>query len=110
MYSHTGVQSQTVHAMTTIVLKAIPTHIMAIKDMSRTIMITRTITMTKLTTLALIALMVLAPMAQAYTNYPCSKSKGGVARCEGSRFKCNDGSYSDSKKVCTVELAKKWAK
>jgi hypothetical protein len=50
---------------------------------------------TKLTAIALLALIALAPMAQAQ-NYPCSKS--------------NDGSYSASKKVCNATLAKLYAK
>lgn len=33
-------------------------------------------------------------------NYPCSQSKGGINHCDGSRFVCNDGSYSKSKKNC----------
>lgn len=38
--------------------------------------------------------------AQA-TNYPCSGSKGGIDRCQGTSFLCRDGSISSSKKVCT---------
>jgi len=34
-------------------------------------------------------------------NYPCSGSKGGVSHCDGERFVCNDGSYSQSKKTCS---------
>lgn len=37
-------------------------------------------------------------------NYPCSGSKGGVARCNGALFICNDGSISGSKKNCSAEL------
>ena len=37
----------------------------------------------------------------AYANYPCSGSKGGVAHCAGSKFLCNDGSISASKKICS---------
>lgn len=33
-------------------------------------------------------------------NYPCSKSKGGVNHCEGTKFICNDGSTSKSKEDC----------
>jgi endonuclease YncB( thermonuclease family) len=40
------------------------------------------------------------------TNYPCSKTKGGVERCEGTKFLCRDGSVSASKKKCTSEKAK----
>ncbi|HEM7542482.1 TPA: cell envelope biogenesis protein TolA [Providencia rettgeri] len=37
-------------------------------------------------------------------NYPCSGSKGGIDRCEGGKFICNDGSTSRSEQVCTIEL------
>ena len=33
-------------------------------------------------------------------NTPCSGSKGGIAYCENGRFRCNDGSYSRSKRTC----------
>lgn len=33
-------------------------------------------------------------------NYPCSGSKGGVSHCENGRFICNDGSVSQSKRIC----------
>jgi hypothetical protein len=36
-------------------------------------------------------------------NYPCSGGKGGVARCNGALFICNDGSISGSKKNCSAE-------
>ncbi|WP_446699030.1 YdcA family protein [Acinetobacter gerneri] len=32
---------------------------------------------------------------------PCSGSKGGISHCQGSKFVCNDGSISASKKVCS---------
>ncbi|WP_286976850.1 hypothetical protein [Pseudomonas sp.] len=35
-------------------------------------------------------------------NYPCSGSKGGVARCDGPVFVCNDGSISGSKRNCSA--------
>ncbi len=31
---------------------------------------------------------------------PCSGKKGGVSHCDGSKFVCNDGSISASKKIC----------
>ncbi|MGO2347462.1 MAG: cell envelope biogenesis protein TolA, partial [Providencia sp.] len=37
-------------------------------------------------------------------NYPCSGSKGGIDRCDGGQFICNDGSTSRSEQVCTVDL------
>lgn len=33
-------------------------------------------------------------------NTPCSGKKGGVSHCENGRFICNDGTVSQSKKVC----------
>lgn len=35
---------------------------------------------------------------------PCSGKKGGISHCEGSRFVCNDGSYSASTKDCAAYL------
>jgi hypothetical protein len=32
---------------------------------------------------------------------PCSGSKGGISHCQGSKFVCNDGSISKSKKICS---------
>ncbi|TQI79323.1 hypothetical protein FHU10_0603 [Serratia fonticola] len=33
-------------------------------------------------------------------NKPCSGKKGGISHCSGEKFVCNDGSISQSKKVC----------
>ena len=38
------------------------------------------------------------------SNYPCSGAKGGIARCDGGQFICNDGTTSRSEQVCTTEL------
>ena len=57
----------------------------------------------------LIACIAAAGLAQA-ANYPCSKSKGGASHCMGPYFVCNDGSTSQSKKICSAsdyEPAKK---
>lgn len=35
-------------------------------------------------------------------NTPCSGAKGGIARCDGPIFVCNDGSISGSKKNCSA--------
>ncbi|BFM65297.1 hypothetical protein JUNP406_2300 [Acinetobacter baumannii] len=32
---------------------------------------------------------------------PCSGKKGGISHCDGSKFVCNDGSISASKKICS---------
>ena len=42
----------------------------------------------------------LSTQAYAY-NTPCSGKKGGISHCENGRFICNDGSVSQSKKVCS---------
>lgn len=34
-------------------------------------------------------------------NTPCSGKKGGIDRCDGELFLCNDGSISASKKSCS---------
>ncbi|MDF3933104.1 hypothetical protein [Pseudomonas citronellolis] len=50
-----------------------------------------------------IALAALALPAHA-GNAPCSGSKGGIARCDGDFFLCNDGSISGSKKSCSAHF------
>lgn len=35
-------------------------------------------------------------------NIPCSGKKGGIDRCDGELFLCNDGSISASKKSCSA--------
>lgn len=50
---------------------------------------------------AILLIAALAPLSQA-ANYPCSGSKGGVAHCAGTRFVCNDGSVSGSKRLCSA--------
>ncbi|TBU86775.1 hypothetical protein [Phytopseudomonas dryadis] len=39
----------------------------------------------------------------AAANQPCSGKKGGIARCDGELFVCNDGSISGSKRNCSAE-------
>ena len=39
--------------------------------------------------------------ADARGREPCSGRKGGISHCSGTRFVCNDGSLSASKKVCS---------
>lgn len=36
-------------------------------------------------------------------NLPCSGKKGGISHCVGTKFICNDGSASQSKKICETE-------
>lgn len=45
---------------------------------------------------------VVAMMSTSHAaNYPCSRGKGGVSHCMGQHFVCNDGSVSQSKKICS---------
>jgi endonuclease G len=46
----------------------------------------------------------LLPIVSNATNTPCSGKKGGIARCDGSQFVCNDGSTSKSQRNCAAEL------
>lgn len=57
----------------------------------------------------LLMAMVMSNLAFA-ANTPCSGKKGGVSHCQGSKFICNDGSISGSKRVCPVEAYGKKAK
>ncbi|MDU9414896.1 hypothetical protein RTW82_21385 [Pseudomonas sp. zfem005] len=55
--------------------------------------------------LLLLALAFAALSQPAYAgNTPCSGSKGGIARCDGDLFLCNDGSISGSKRSCPTYL------
>lgn len=38
--------------------------------------------------------------ANARGREPYSGKKGGISHCAGTKFVCNDGSYSASKKIC----------
>lgn len=51
--------------------------------------------------MAIVALAVTSIPAHA-ANTPCSGKKGGIARCQGDTFICNDGSVSASKKSCSA--------
>ncbi len=50
------------------------------------------------------AAILLLPLASNAANTPCSGKKGGIARCNDSKFICNDGSTSTSQRNCTEEL------
>jgi hypothetical protein len=55
--------------------------------------------------LLLLALALAALSQHAYAgNTPCSGSKGGIARCDGDLFLCNDRSISGSKRSCLAYL------
>jgi hypothetical protein len=59
-----------------------------------------------LTRFAQLALLLIAlGLAQpSFANTPCSGAKGGIARCDGPLFVCNDGSISGSKKNCSASV------
>lgn len=58
--------------------------------------------------MALVASVALASTtAQAKGREPCSGSKGGVSHCENGQFVCNDGSVSQSKRVCEGKTTKR---
>lgn len=41
------------------------------------------------------------PAEAARGRQPCSGRKGGIAGCRGSKFLCNDGTLSASKRSCS---------
>ncbi|TKJ88418.1 hypothetical protein PkoCFBP13504_00170 [Pseudomonas koreensis] len=47
-------------------------------------------------------LLVLFSASAWAANTPCSGKKGGIDRCDGELFLCNDGSISGSKKSCAA--------
>lgn len=51
--------------------------------------------------LALAAAVLLFSTTAEARNTPCSGKKGGVARCDGPHFICNDGSVSRSQQTCS---------
>lgn len=51
---------------------------------------------------ALLLLTLCLPHYTLAANTPCSGAKGGIARCDGELFVCNDGSISGSKKNCAA--------
>lgn len=40
--------------------------------------------------------------ATVAANTPCSGRKGGVSHCDNGRFICNDGTVSQSKRLCVA--------
>lgn len=49
-----------------------------------------------------VAVMVALAVPAVAGNKPCSNKKGGISHCQGSKFVCNDGSVSQSKRHCGV--------
>ncbi|MEI6708182.1 MAG: hypothetical protein WCK96_13735 [Methylococcales bacterium] len=49
------------------------------------------------------AAILLLPIASNAANTPCSGKKGGIARCDGAQFVCNDGTISKSQRNCSAE-------
>lgn len=56
--------------------------------------------MKKVLILSLLAMSVSTITEAGRGKQPCSGKKGGISHCQGSKFVCNDGSISGSKKVC----------
>jgi endonuclease G len=53
----------------------------------------------------LLALLIFSTSLVSYADsLPCRGSKGGVNHCEGSKFICNDGTASTSKKDCSAVM------
>lgn len=50
--------------------------------------------------LSLVLTLAALPLPSLAGNTPCSGSKGGIARCDGELFLCNDGSISGSRRSC----------
>jgi endonuclease G len=51
----------------------------------------------------ILIVVLILPFTVMAQNTPCSGKKGGVSHCKGTKFVCNDGSYSQSKKACSNE-------
>jgi hypothetical protein len=59
------------------------------------------VTQMKVIALMLVALFAGGSALAAWQgNQPCSGKKGGIARCEGGKFVCKDGTISKSKTKC----------
>lgn len=43
-----------------------------------------------------------APLAQANGRQPCDRGAGGISHCSGSKFVCNNGTISRSKRLCSA--------
>ncbi|AXY60186.1 hypothetical protein [Acinetobacter sp. WCHAc010052] len=56
--------------------------------------------MKKVLFLSLLALSASTIVEAGKGRQPCSGKKGGISHCQGTKFVCNDGSVSQSKKVC----------
>mgnify|MGYP006272765185 CR=1 FL=1 len=60
------------------------------------------IDMNNKTLLTTVSALLMFSAANAHAqNTPCSGKKGGISHCSGSKFVCNDGSISQSKKTCS---------
>jgi endonuclease G len=50
------------------------------------------------------------PFTASAEKTPCWGKNGGISHCEGSKFVCNNGKYSGTKKICSGYVKKKHAK
>ena len=57
--------------------------------------------------IGVLVLLALAASSVEAANTPCSGKKGGIDRCDGDVFLCNDGSISASKKSCSAMFGQK---
>lgn len=57
--------------------------------------------MKKMSLVCVFGLLLVANADAGRGRQPCSGSKGGISHCSGSAFVCNDGSFSQSKKICS---------
>jgi hypothetical protein len=55
----------------------------------------------RMSLIVLVAALAMLTAPALATNTPCSKKKGGIVGCVGTKFLCRDGSTSASKKTCT---------
>lgn len=49
----------------------------------------------------LAVLLAFSTTAEAKGREPCSGKKGGISHCKGSKFVCNNGTISASKRICS---------
>lgn len=50
------------------------------------------------------ALFIMSASALANGRQPCDRGAGGIAYCSGSKFICNNGRVSGSKKTCNPSI------
>ncbi len=56
--------------------------------------------------LVAVAMLCVSTQSLARGRLPCSGKKGGISHCSGTKFVCNDGTISKSKKSCSLDTDK----